>query len=307
MRTATLANRQMRPTLMPLVMRAACFAAAHIFACITAAGTVQATNPPSTSIHELQRTGIISGQVQLPDNTPMSNAVAVLFDESQGPPPALDQYWRVPDLIIPLASDGKFSLQVVPGTYYLQIAQKRPESEIGPPRDSEYLYFHRGKGGNAEGIRIEAGSHRDLGKVVALLWTPDVARQARGGTSIAGQVLDQDGKPVVRAIVFAFLNQAASGRPTFVSERTGNDGTFILRVHDGGTFYLKVRSQLGGGRPGAGEYQNVTNEFKPEPVTLKKGEQRSGLVLKVKPFTRPAGRNQGEQDEKQKMKPAGKE
>lgn len=228
----------------------------------------------------------ISGHVLIKGKTPMTTGVVLLFDKGMGPPPSRDSYWRVPDIISGTDESGRFSIQVSRGTYYLQVAQKNPDGEIGPPKESEYFYFHGDVKGNPLPITIASGS-RNLGILKASLFTPDMVQRGKSITSIEGFVLDNDGNPVEKALVFAYLSAEAMGRPTFISERTDKNGRYVLRVHDGGTFYLKVRSVYGGGAPQDGEFLNITNEFKPLKASLEKHQKLKGVTLKVLKFSRP--------------------
>jgi hypothetical protein len=234
----------------------------------------------------------ISGQVMIDAATPMSFGVVLLYDGKSGPPPALGRYWRVPDLITPLEKEGKFTLEVSEGTYYLQVAQKNPGSEVGPAVENEYLYFHGDKEGNALPLVVGPGTQHRLGQLKAFLWSPEMVRRDKGITSVEGVVEDTDGKPVARAVVLAYYNPTGNGRPIFVSDRTDAKGRYQLRTNDGGTFYLKVRSVIGGGKPASGEYLNTTKEFTPVEVTLKRGERRQGVALKVMKLQRPADMDQ---------------
>jgi hypothetical protein len=228
----------------------------------------------------------ITGTVLLPDKTPMQNCVAMLFSKETGPPPSPYGYWRIPDLLSGMDQNGKFSVEAPGGVYYLQAAQKDPNGEIGPAQRQEYFYFHGDAEGRAIPIVLESGKTVDLGKLQAVLWSPELIQRETGITAVEGVVVDQEGHPVDKALVFAYLSPDAKGRPQFVSDRTSSDGRYQLRVHDSGTYYLKVRSIYGGGAPKEGEYLNSTTEFKPEMVQMKKGERLKGVNLKVKKFSK---------------------
>lgn len=229
----------------------------------------------------------ISGQVMVDDKKPMARGMVLLFDGRTGPPPSLGRYWRVPDLITPLDAEGRFSLEVAPGTYYIQSARKNPDGEIGPAYEKEYLYFHGDADGNALPLVVGSGSRLALGQLKAFLWSPDMIMRDKGITAVEGVVVDFDGNPVERAVVLAYYNPVGQGRPVFISDRTDRNGRYQLRTDAGGTFYLKVRSVVGGGKPTSGEYLNTTKEFEPVMVTLKKNEKLKGITLKVMKFARP--------------------
>lgn len=204
-------------------------------------------------------------------------------------------------MIMTTGADGGFLIDLPAGSYYLMIAQKSPDGEIGPPSKDEFLYFHSDKAGNALPIAVEAGKTVSLGTLSgAFFWTADKVERDKGITSASGIVTDDAGKPVNGVVVFAYLFREASGRPAFVSDRTGKDGKFIIRFYDGGTYFLKVRGVIGGGRPRAGEFMNVTKEFEPTMISLKKDEKLKDVKLQVKMFTTPADQPSSsvEKDEK---------
>jgi hypothetical protein len=239
------------------------------------------------SVQEESPAATISGQIMINDNTPMPYGIILLYDSRTGPPPSLGKYWRVPDLITSLEKDGKFSLEVTEGKYYIQAAQKNPDAEIGPATEKEYFYFHGDADRNALPIEVSNGSRVNLGKLRAFLWSPDMVQRDKGITAVEGVVVDTAGKPVEKAIVLAYYNSESQGRPVFISDRTDQKGSYQLRVNDGGVYFLKVRSVVGGGEPVSGEYLNTTKEFEPVMVTLKKNEKLKGITLKVMLFTRP--------------------
>ncbi|HZV81294.1 MAG TPA: carboxypeptidase-like regulatory domain-containing protein, partial [Geobacteraceae bacterium] len=235
---------------------------ALFFVVFLASRSIAADQVPIPPAQEEIQPGSISGQVMIDDKTPMPYGVVLLYDGRTGPPPALGRYWRVPDLITPLGPEGRFALEVMEGTYYLQVAQKNPGGDIGPAVENEYLYFHGDAEGNALPLVVgKSGGRIDLGRLKAFLWSPDMVRRDKGITSVEGVVVDTAGSPVERAVVLAHYNPGAKGRPVFVSDRTDKKGRYQLRTNDGGTFYLSVRGVVGGGKPADGEYLNTTKEF----------------------------------------------
>lgn len=233
--------------------------------------------------------GNLSGKVMVNDKSPMSNGMVLLYSQYQGPPPHPYKYWRIPDMIISTGQDGSFSIDLAEGTYYMMIAQKSPDGEIGPPSKDEFLYFHSDKGGNASPIIIKSGTKSELGTLSgAFFWTADKVEREKGVTSASGVVTDDSGKPVKNVVVFAYLFSEAAGRPAFISDRTDKDGKFIIRFYEGGTYFLKVRGVIGGGKPLAGEFMNVTKDFEPTMISVKKDEKLKDVKLQVKMFTTPA-------------------
>lgn len=233
--------------------------------------------------------GTLAGKIMVRDKVPMTNGMLLLYNQYLGPPPHPYKYWRIPDMIISTEQNGGFSTNLPEGTYYLMIAQKSPDGEIGPPGKNEYLYFHSDKDGNAAPIKIEAGKKLDMGTLTSsFFWMADKVEREKGVTSASGVVTDDSGKPVSNAVVFAYLFREATGRPAYVSDRTDKNGRFIIRFYEGGTYFLKVRGVIGGGKPRAGEFMNVTKDFDPTMISVKKDEKLKDVQLQVKMFTTPA-------------------
>ena len=131
-----------------------------------------------------------------------------------------------------------------------------------------------------------------------------MVQRDKGITAVEGIIADQDGIPVENAVVFAYLSSKAAGRPTFVSERTDKKGRYQIRFHAGGTYYLRVRSVIGGGTPEAGEFLNTTSDFNPEQVTITTAQTLHGITLKVKKFTRSGSSGPNERTRKESAAPA---
>jgi hypothetical protein len=249
---------------------------------IISVSAVGAEQPPQGGV------GTLSGKIMVNEKQPMKNGMVLLYNPYLGPPPHPYKYWRIPDMIISTEQNGSFSIDLPEGAYYMMIAQKSPDGEIGPPGKDEFLYFHSDKEGNAAPVSIQAGKKLDLGTLTtAFFWMADKVEREKGVTSASGVVSDDAGKPVKNVVVFAYLYSEATGRPAFVSDRTDKDGKFIIRFYEGGTYFLKVRGVIGGGKPRAGEFMNVTKEFEPTMISLKKDEKLKDVKLQVKMFTTP--------------------
>ncbi|MDD2366600.1 MAG: carboxypeptidase-like regulatory domain-containing protein [Desulfuromonadaceae bacterium] len=230
--------------------------------------------------------GTLSGRAMINPKKPMSNGVVLLFNKDMGPPPHPYNYWRIPDMISGTDTKGNFIIDVPEGTYYLMIAQKKPNGEIGPPNEKEYLYFHGDNMLKAKPVTVDAGSEINLGTLLkSNVWSPKKVAHSKGITAIEGTVTNMEDKAIERAVVFAYLNPNAFGRPSYVSDRTDKKGRFQLRLYEGGTYYLKVRGVIGGGTPDVGEYQNATKEYPPVEVTVQQKKILRGVILKVDKFT----------------------
>jgi hypothetical protein len=230
---------------------------------------------------ELPGNGSIAAQFLTSDNLPLANGIAFLYDLTTGPLPSKDRYWRVPDKAIILDHEGRLKFTLPPGEYSLA-GIKRNAHQVGPPREGELFILATDSAGAPLCFMLNANQRLDLGQISGAL--PFKAFSRDGVTAFEGVVTDQHGVKLEGALVFAFASPKGTGKPMFVSDRTGKGGEFILRVAEGGTYYLKVRNTYGGGPPKAGE---AIDGIRNEPLvaaSVKRGEITKGLSLKSHRF-----------------------
>lgn len=232
-----------------------------------------------TAFAEEVKTGSLSGTVMIKEGVPMANGVVFVFNSSSGPVPSSDKYWRVPDEIVKTDAHGKFVAKLPDGTYYIGAIQRKSGEEIGPPQEGDmFLPFH-GEGSPRPHV-VANGSSTDIGVIVgAQPFKKSSIKTKDGVTAIEGRITDTHGKPVRNAFVFAFLTPAMVGKPLFVSERTGKDGKYLLRVNQGGDYYLKTRNTYGGGAMKAGEIMGSYGQEKPVAVKAKTAEIVKGVNI----------------------------
>lgn len=225
------------------------------------------------------KTGSISGRMLVKEGQPMANAVVFVFNDASGPPPSLDRYWRVPDEIVKTDAEGRFSASLSDGTYYLGAIKRTAGEDIGPLQEGDLFLQIHGDGTPKKHV-ITNGAALDIGTVTgAITFKKSSLKTAVGITAIEGMVTDAHGKPVENALVFAFLTPAMVGKPLFISEKTGKDGKYILRVHQGGNYYLKIRNSYGGGAMKAGEIMGSYGQEKPLAAVVKTGAVVKGINI----------------------------
>jgi len=223
--------------------------------------------------------GSISGRLTLNDGSPMAYAQVFIFNESSGAPPSFDRYWRVPDEVIQADGEGRFKAVLANGKYYLGAIKRKSGNEIGPLQDGDlFLPFYAD--GQPISYVIANGSSTDLGTVSgAEPFSKSILKSGDGITAISGAVTDSKGKPVENALVFAFTSSAMMGKPLFISEKTGKDGKYMLRVYQGGNYYLKIRNSYGGGTMKSGEIMGSYGEDDPVAVSVKTGAIVTGINI----------------------------
>ena len=241
--------------------------------------------PPAVSGADTAKTGTINGQLLTSGGEPLAGGMVYFFSRTIGPPPAHDKYWRVPEIKKRLDNEGRFSIVLPEGEYYISSTKKFSVKEIGPPREGDYYFISTDNNGIPINYSVRNNVQVDLGKIAgAAPFRSSSVNYGNGISSIGGVVLDNAREPVAGAFVIASISAAKGVRPLFIAEPTGKDGSFILRVQDAGTYYLKVRSVFGGGPPLPGEMIGMYGDKQPEPITVKKGEKLTGFTIKVTNF-----------------------
>jgi hypothetical protein len=138
-------------------------------------------------------------------------------------------------------ADGSFDLALPPGEYVV-VARKRKTGELSGPvlaGDNRSDFINLTISGDQQEITIIAppkvGDSRRL--------TADVAATQTG---LSGFILDSDGNPVEGARVHVYDHVQMSERPKYVSEKTAPDGSYLIHLPKGGTYYLAARDKFGG-------------------------------------------------------------
>jgi hypothetical protein len=228
---------------------------------------------------EAPKTGSIVGKVMIKDGMPMANGLVFIFNEASGAPPSFDRYWRVPDEVVKTDADGKFRAVLTEGKYYLGAIKRKLDDEIGPLQEGDvFLPFYA----NGTPIRytVSTGTSADAGIITgAQIFSKSTLKTGAGVTAIEGLVTDSRGKPLENALVFAFTTPSMLGKPLFISEKTGKDGKYLLRLFQGGGYYLKIRNFYGGGAMKAGEIMGSYGQETPAVVEVKTGEVVKGINI----------------------------
>lgn len=259
-----------------------------LFACCTTllfAAPVLAEGEPVAA-------GVLTGKFM----NNMGEGLAFFYNHATGPAPDRAKYWRIPDYSAPLDATGKFTAQLPPGEYYVaglkRLAHTGPV-QIGPPLENDLFVPFLDKQGRPVKIALKSSESKDLGIIKDVKKKPDLSRI----TAIEGIVLDTEGKPVEGALALAFTSPRVVGKPQFTSDRSDKEGKFLLRVHQGGTYYLKLRNSFGGGRPEAGAVLDGNKQQPLAAVLAKTGEIVTGVTLTGKAFTgRGPTENEGKPD-----------
>lgn len=232
-------------------------------------------------------TGVITGSWITKKYGPMAGAQVLLFDVAKGPAPASHKYLRLPDAGAPVDADGKFQVRVPAGKYYLVMRKRLDPASAGPPQEGDPQYYARLRNGKPKVMTVRAGKTTNVGKITeAIPYHREKVVIAPGTTGIEGVVADDQGHPVAGVRVLAYDSAGMVGMPRYASDMTGKDGKYFLLVNEPGSYYLKIRTHYGGGRPAEGELMGTfEQEGKPAPVRVEKGSIVRGIDIRGSGFS----------------------
>jgi len=216
--------------------------------------------------------GHISGKLITEEGRPMKRGMVFFFNVASGPPPAPGKYWRVPDEVITIDDDGMFSADLTGGNYYIGVVTGSWAHD-GPPRGEDFRFIGQKIDGGLKTYPVKEGEKTDLG----LISEEELFHKIDGAeekiTIIEGLVLKENGEPAEKAMALAYPTPEADTQPLFVSDNTGKDGRYTLKLNEGGTYYVKARYRY---------KARAANEETPVTVEVKTGETAAGIDLKVK-------------------------
>ncbi len=254
---------------------------ATFLGCLVLSGTAYAKDT---------KTGYLTGQLQAKTGEPLAGGLIFFFNELAGTPPAPDKYWRVPDEMGFLDGKGNFKVRLSEGKYFIGAIKRSSGRDPGPPLEGDLFLIDRDAAGTPKLHPVNKDVTTDIGTIAgAAPFRNEMSRAQKGTTAIEGTVTDTEGKPIAGALVFAFATPGTVDKPLFVSERSGKEGKYLLRVADNGSYYLKVRDVYGGGAPSVGAVIGGYGDDSPIPVKTIKGTIVGGIDIKTRKF---AGKGQ---------------
>jgi hypothetical protein len=247
---------------------------------------------PLTASAQQPPQGAVKGRVAVAGDIGGLRGVAALWDVASGKVPDPRRYILVPAAVAPLSADGRFELKATPGEYYLgAIVRTTIGPVVGPPRPGDRVMMSPDAQGGSLKIEIEGGETLDVGLQQGGWIYEGFAPEA--DLALTGVVRDVDGKPVSGLLVFAFADAAMSTQPVAVSERTGGDGIYLLRLNRSRPVFLRARESYGGGPLAGGGYVGVYGGRDPRPVTPPEKGLMTGLDIQVLSLPPAGNRGQG--------------
>lgn len=247
---------------------------------VFASGVVFAADRPDVANGSAH--GTLVGQFMENDTTPLAHGKLFIYDKAMGPP-STDRHVRVPDYIFDLDQNGGFTQVLPAGTYYFTARKKSDMVSIGPPGEGQLIYFRMDAAHKIQPFTVRAGKTTDTGVVSSSVpRRRNLGTHEQGTTLVKGVVIDADGAPVEGAVIFVYTNPDILNKAYHVSEKTGKDGVFLLRVNNAGDYYLRVRGNYGGGVPKEGEIVNIRDPKELTRISVKKDETLTGVTIQIK-------------------------
>ncbi len=214
-------------------------------------------------------------------------AMVAFFDENRGPPPRPDRYFRIPDWVTFTDKEGRFEFELPTRRYYIAAIMRKSGLRLGPPGRADTVYLYRDPNSRQDLVTIKKNETRNIGTIGDNAIFKMDKRQAEKVTKIEGTIIGVNKRPVRGVYVVGFVESTASGKPLFVSKKTGRNGKYSLRVHQGGQYYLRARTVLGGGPPAPGSLLGVYGGQGASPITVRTGCTIAGNDIQVLKFQGP--------------------
>ncbi len=221
----------------------------------------------------LAEAGRLAGVLTDTEGNPMKGVIVFFFNADSGPPPNPDIYWKAPDETTGTDGGGAFTVELPAGNYYFGARDDVAWTHSGPPKGEDIYFLGIGPDSGLKTLNVKEGDENDAGTISVKDLVKIVAGSESGITTIKGTVMNKDGEPAAEVVVEAYSTLDAADEFPYVSEYTGEEGTYTMKLHKGGKYYLRTRSRYKGRSP---------EDAAPIAVTVKTGETLSGVTLNVK-------------------------
>ena len=202
----------------------------------------------------------------------LANVTLYLDDEEGLKGPGFRQSFATDD-------EGQFYLGEVSEGRYYAVARKRATGAAGPVREGD-LYGEATavpllvRGGMEAAINIHVVKKEKSR-------APNSTELDATATAIIGRIEDSGGNPVSGVYVFAYRERIIGHRmPDFLTPLTGEDGSFVLPLGEGGLFYVGAR-EFFGGSPQPGERFGLFDGSADHGIRVGEGDKVSGVVIRV--------------------------
>lgn len=223
------------------------------------------------------KTGI-TGQVVLKEGgAPLADAYVNIYPDATSNLLGPSQF-----ISSPTDAQGRYTLEVPPGTYYV-VARKRVSGQPSGPLSPGDLYSEHERISTV----VVAGKLAVVDLPVAPMKAPMFFKKQmtpqETTTGIRGVLLDATGKPVPGSFAIAYTNAEMQRLPDFVSTLSDGNGNFTVYLPKGGTYYLGARIHAWD-MPRPGELYGRLGGETPQPLTVVEGKFLDNVRIVLTPF-----------------------
>ncbi len=165
---------------------------------------------------------------------------------------AADEFRGMGFYIAPVGPDGRFKIKLKPGRYFLIGRQRQGGGMYGPLQKNDKVGFYYA---NPVDVVLDQTVKVSLETISRIEMLEEIwfEKESAGARVMSGTVRNRAGRPVEGVHILLYDNPEASGKPKYISRKTGADGAYRVEVYQDGEYYLVARQSLGG-PPGEGEY-----------------------------------------------------
>ena len=185
----------------------------------------------------------------------------------------------------PTDAEGRYSLDLPPGTYYV-VARKRMSGEsTGPLAPGDFYSEHQRIVTSVIEGKVSLVDLPVVPMKAPMFFKKKVVERSTD-TGIRGVLVDREGKPVPGGFAMAYSAPQMQRLPDHASTLSDAEGRFSLYLPEGGRYYLAGRIHAWD-MPSPGEPYGKFGGEAPKVVQVVTGSFVEGLKIEMAPFAGP--------------------
>lgn len=183
----------------------------------------------------------------------------------------------------PTGPEGRYLLEVPPGTYYVVSRKRMSGQPSGPLSPGDLFSEHQ-----RVVTTVVAGKLAKVDLALAPMKAPMFFKKAtveiQTDTGIKGVLVDADGKPVPGSFAVAYTDPDIKRLPDYASTLSDSGGKFVIYLPQGGTYFLGARVHAWD-MPRPGELYGKFGDPEPMPVAVADGSFVEDVKIVLTPFS----------------------